>query len=108
MEQLNQIATLTVHLGALIACFYLWRRAPDAVQLGILALIAGSMGVYTWCDILIIMGPEGRAVLGIEKVWPIRAIAAAIAHWAMLTYLLRQVWLTTGFCAVLKPRSDHA
>ena len=110
MGHINEVGTLIVHLCALVACFYLWRKAPDAVQLGILGLIAASMAIYTFCDLLILLGVgrNGIEFMGIDRVWPIRAIAAGVAHWAMLTYLLRQVWLTTGFCAVLKPRREHA
>lgn len=110
LEHMNHATMLLVHLAAAFACLYLWRRAPDHVQLGILAVIFVGMGVQVFSSFLQLygVGENGTVlvVFGMEfhKVWPVRLIASSIEHLAVLLYLVRQVWLTTGICAVLKPR----
>lgn len=111
LEHVNDATMLLVHLAAAAACLYLWRRAPDLVQLVILVVIFISMGIHAFCSFLELVGVgrDGVSLLlwGHEftKVWPVRLIASAVGHLGLLTYLVRQVWLTTGVCAILKPRS---
>ena len=110
MDYVNEATLLLARLLAVVACFYLARKAPDWVQLGILAIILISMSIHTWCAFLELYG-VGRngvtlTVLGHEftKVWPVRLFASAAGDIALLVYLVRQMWLTTGVCAILKPR----
>jgi hypothetical protein len=109
-ETMNQVSVLIVHLLAVVACVYLWRRAPDPVQRGILIVIAAAMIVYTFCDGLSLygVGRSGNDFLGIDRVWKVKIWADGFAHFAVLLYLARQWWLTTGFCAALKEGRSNA
>lgn len=100
---------LIIHSAALAACIILVRRAPDKVQIGILALIAIAMGLHVFSDILKIygVGIDGEALFGFEHVWQARIYAYGFGHLALLCYLVRQMWQRTGVCAVIKHGIDN-
>ena len=104
-SSVNYLGIFLVHLAALYVVLLLWRQAPDIVQKIFLVVTFGAMGVYLFCDFLVLYGVrDGRELWGIEKVWPMRVVASSVAHGALLIYLARQWWIKTESCKEIKGR----
>ena len=103
---LNAIGILLVHFAALCVVIALWRHAPDPVQKGFLFVAGAAEVTYLFADFLTLYGIDNRRggldVLGIDALWQVTSVAGAIAHGALLIYLVRQWWLKTQACKLLK------
>lgn len=106
MNSLNHLGILLVHLAALYVVVLLWRHAPDIVQKFFLLACAGTMLVYLFADALALYGIDNRRggveFMGISALWEVKSVAGAVAHGALLVYLVRQWWIKTEACKTLK------
>lgn len=94
MELSDNLLPIVAYVAALVACFWLARKAPDKVQLIFLTVIGCAMVVYIAADLAVLFGAR--------RMWEIRAIGTSFMFFGVLVYLMRQLWLSTEICKSLK------
>ena len=88
------LTILVVHIAALIGVALLIRHTPDKLQKGIIWVLLMAMVIYIGSDIAVLAG--------VDKAWMIRLPASRVEHFAVLLWLVRQVWIKTELCKSLK------
>ena len=103
------IAYTIIHLCAMGILVLLWRHAPDVVQRILLVVIFMAMSVHLLADVMMLAGIDnrrgGEELFGFDRVWPVRGVAYAFGHAALLIYLVRQWWIKSHICDAVKGRT---
>jgi len=99
VEMSWRIIYLIIDTGMVAAALILWPRAPDIMQRVMLTLVVSAGLIYASADIL--------GIASELKVWKIKVIASRFEHFAMLVYLLRQMWIRSEICQSVKSLGQH-